>query len=103
MLTGEGAFDFQSRDGKVIAGVAKVANDAMRPCVVLAGKVQIGSREMRTMGVESAYSLVDAVGEERRSPTRTARWPPSPSGSPRPGRAERPGPAYRSRARGEGC
>jgi glycerate kinase len=65
VLSGEGAFDFQSRDGKVIAGVAKVANDAMRPCVVLAGKVLIGSREMRTMGVESAYSLVDAVGEER--------------------------------------
>ncbi|MEV8372384.1 glycerate kinase [Kribbella sp. NPDC056861] len=63
VLTGEGAFDFQSRDGKVISGVAKVANDAMRPCVVLAGKVQIGAREMRTMGVESAYSLVDAVGE----------------------------------------
>jgi glycerate kinase len=65
VLSGEGAFDFQSRDGKVIAGVAKVANDAMRPCVVLAGKVLIGSREMRTMGVESAYSLVDAVGEEQ--------------------------------------
>ena len=65
VLSGEGAFDFQSRDGKVIAGVAKVANDAMRPCVVLAGKVLIGSREMRTMGVESAYSLVDLVGEER--------------------------------------
>src|SRR6266540_430374 len=65
VLSGEGAFDFQSRDGKVIAGVAKVANDAMRPCVVLAGKVLIGAREMRTMGVESAYSLVDAVGEEQ--------------------------------------
>ncbi|WP_328998685.1 glycerate kinase [Kribbella sp. NBC_00709] len=65
VLSGEGAFDFQSRDGKVIAGVAKVANDAMRPCVVLAGKVLIGSREMRSMGVESAYALVDAVGEER--------------------------------------
>ena len=65
VISGEGAFDFQSRDGKVIAGVAKVANDAMRPCVVLAGKVQIGSREMRAMGVESAYSLVDAVGEDQ--------------------------------------
>ncbi|MFF0271219.1 glycerate kinase [Kribbella sp. NPDC004536] len=65
VISGEGAFDFQSRDGKVIAGVAKVANDAMRPCVVLAGKVLIGSREMRSMGVESAYALVDAVGEEQ--------------------------------------
>lgn len=65
VLTGEGALDFQSREGKVVAGVAKVANEAMRPCVVLAGKVLIGSREMRTMGVESAYALVDVVGEER--------------------------------------
>jgi glycerate kinase len=65
VLTGEGAFDFQSRAGKVVAGVAKVANDAMRPCVVLAGKVMVGSREMRTMGIESAYALVDVVGEER--------------------------------------
>ncbi len=65
VLTGEGAFDFQSRAGKVVAGVAKVANDAMRPCVVLAGKVLVGSREMRTMGIESAYALVDVVGEER--------------------------------------
>lgn len=65
VITGEGAFDFQSRDGKVISGVAKIANDAMRPCVVLAGKVLLGAREMRTMGVESAYSLIDLVGEER--------------------------------------
>ena len=37
----------------------------MRPCVALAGKVLVGSREMRALGVESAYSLVDLVGEER--------------------------------------
>jgi glycerate 2-kinase len=65
VLTGEGSFDFQSRGGKVVSGVAKVAGEAMRPCVVLAGRVQIGAREMRTMGVESAYGLVDMVGEER--------------------------------------
>jgi glycerate kinase len=33
--------------------------------VVLAGQVLVGSREMRALGVESAYSLVDLVGEER--------------------------------------
>jgi glycerate kinase len=33
--------------------------------VVLAGKVLVGAREMRALGVESAYSLVDLVGEER--------------------------------------
>ena len=65
VLTGEGAFDFQSRSGKVPYGVAEVAATATVPCVALAGQVLVGSREMRALGVESAYSVVDLVGEER--------------------------------------
>jgi glycerate kinase len=65
VLTGEGAFDFSSRSGKVPYGVASVAAEALRPCVALAGRVLVGAREMRALGVESAYSLVDLVGEER--------------------------------------
>ncbi len=65
VITGEGAFDFSSRAGKVPHGVGGVAEEALRPCVVLAGSVLIGSREMRALGIESAYSLVDLVGEER--------------------------------------
>ncbi|MBA2952232.1 glycerate kinase [Nocardioides sp. MAH-18] len=65
VLTGEGAFDYSSRAGKVPYGVAEVAAEALRPCVVLAGQVHVGSREMRALGIESAYSLVDAVGEDR--------------------------------------
>jgi glycerate kinase len=65
VVTGEGAFDYSSRGGKVPYGVAEIAGAALRPCVVLAGQVHVGSREMRALGVESAYSLVDAVGEER--------------------------------------
>ena len=65
MITGEGAFDFSSRSGKVPYGVAEVAAEALRPCVALAGQVLVGSREMRALGIESAYSLVDLVGEER--------------------------------------
>lgn len=65
VVTGEGAFDFSSRAGKVPYGVAQVAAGALRPCVVIAGQVLVGSREMRALGVESAYSLVDLVGEER--------------------------------------
>jgi glycerate kinase len=64
VITGEGAFDFQSRSGKVVSGVAAVAGEALRPCVVLAGNVLVGAREMRAMGVESAYSLIDLVGRE---------------------------------------
>ncbi|HEX4686114.1 MAG TPA: glycerate kinase [Nocardioides sp.] len=65
VLTGEGAFDFSSRSGKVPYGVASVAGEALRPCLALAGRVLVGSREMRALGIESAYSLVDLVGEEQ--------------------------------------
>lgn len=65
VITGEGAFDFSSRSGKVPYGVAEVAAAALRPCVALAGQVLVGAREMRALGIESAYSLVDLVGEER--------------------------------------
>jgi glycerate kinase len=65
VLTGEGAFDFSSRAGKVPYGVAQIAAGALRPCVALAGQVLVGAREMRALGIESAYSLVDLVGEER--------------------------------------
>jgi glycerate kinase len=64
-VTGEGAFDFSSRSGKVPYGVAEVASHTLVPCIALAGQVLIGSREMRALGVESAYSVVDLVGEER--------------------------------------
>lgn len=64
VLTGEGSFDFSSRSGKVPYGVATIAAEAVRPCVALAGRVLVGAREMRALGIESAYSLVDLVGEE---------------------------------------
>ena len=52
-----------------------VAAEALRPCVVLAGQVLVGSREMRALGVESAYSVVDQAGEE--GALRRARRPPA--------------------------
>jgi glycerate kinase len=64
VVTGEGAFDFQSRSGKVPYGVAAIAGEAIRPCIALAGQVMVGSREMRALGIESAYSVVDLVGRE---------------------------------------
>jgi glycerate kinase len=49
----------------VVHGVARTAAAAARPCIVLAGQVTVGSREMRAMGVESAYAAADVVGLER--------------------------------------
>ncbi|MPZ94966.1 MAG: glycerate kinase [Propionibacteriales bacterium] len=64
VVTGEGAFDFSSRSGSVTYGVAEAAGRAVRPCIALAGEVLVGSREMRAMGVESAYSVTELVGAE---------------------------------------
>jgi glycerate 2-kinase len=63
VLTGEGKLDWQSMAGKVVSGVAGMAGQAMRPCVAIAGVVQVGSRELRANGIESAYSLVEVVGD----------------------------------------
>jgi glycerate kinase len=57
LLTGEGSFDWQSLRGKVVSEVARVAQDAGRPCVVLAGRVEVGRREMAALGVEAAYAV----------------------------------------------
>ncbi len=65
VVTGEGSFDFSSRSGKVVSGIAVLATSVLRPCVVVAGRVLVGAREMRTMGIESAYSVSDLVGAER--------------------------------------
>jgi glycerate kinase len=64
VVTGEGTYDFSSRAGKVVYGVASVASASARPCIVLAGQVSVGSREMRAMGIESAYAVSDLVGVE---------------------------------------
>ena len=64
VITGEGTFDYSSRAGKVVYGVAQAAAAAARPCIVLAGQVTVGSRETRAMGVESAYAMADLVGDD---------------------------------------
>lgn len=64
VITGEGAYDFSSRAGKVVYGVAQIAAGAVRPCVVLAGQVLVGQREMRAMGIEAAYSMAERFGEQ---------------------------------------
>ncbi|MDN5764014.1 MAG: glycerate kinase [Microlunatus sp.] len=57
VVTGCSLFDFASRGGGVVAMAAALAADRLCPCIVIAGEVLIGGREMRTMGVESAYAI----------------------------------------------
>jgi glycerate kinase len=57
VVTGCSVFDFASRGGGVVAEAARVAAEALCPCIAVAGEVLIGGREMRTMGIESAYPV----------------------------------------------
>lgn len=65
VITGEGRLDDQSLHGKVVAGVAKHASQAGKPCVVLAGDVRLGKRECANAGIDSAYSMTEFAGLER--------------------------------------
>ena len=64
-LTGTDMFDFASRGGGVVQHMAHLSEAALRPCVVAAGAVVIGAREMRSMGIESAYAVDDLAGERQ--------------------------------------
>lgn len=57
VVTGCSVFDFAHRGGEVVAAAAALAAAALAPCVVVAGEVLIGSREMRTLGIEAAYPV----------------------------------------------
>jgi glycerate kinase len=45
--------------------MAEAAAAALAPCIVIAGEVLIGSREMRTMGIEAAYSVRESLLDDR--------------------------------------
>ena len=62
VITGEGAFDGQSLRGKVPAGVAAVAQAAGVPCIVLAGRVEVGRRDAAAAGIDAAYAVADTLG-----------------------------------------
>jgi glycerate kinase len=68
VVTGEASFDFESRSGTVPGGVAAIAGQAVRPCIALAERVLIGAREMRALGVESAYATSDLADVDALTP-----------------------------------
>jgi glycerate kinase len=87
VVTGCSVFDFAHRGGGVVAAAAALAGRLLAPCVVVAGEVLIGAREMRTMGIEAAYAVrepaaggtgalvtPDELSETARRVARTWHW-----------------------------
>lgn len=62
LVTGEGTLDGSSLRGKVPRGAAWVAQRTGRPCVVLAGRVLVGRRELGSAGIDAAYAVEESAG-----------------------------------------
>jgi glycerate 2-kinase len=63
VVTGCSVFDFATRGGGVVAAAAEAAAAVLAPCVVVAGEVLIGAREMRTLGIEAAYAVRESTAD----------------------------------------
>jgi glycerate 2-kinase len=59
VVTGEGAFDWQSLRGKVVAGVAEAALANAKPTVVIAGQALVGRRETMALGISGTYAVAE--------------------------------------------
>jgi len=57
IVTGGDHLDFVRRGGPVVGEVISLAERTLRPCVAVARSVEVSSRELRTFGVEIAYTL----------------------------------------------
>jgi glycerate kinase len=60
VVTGEGSLDLQSSLGKVVGGVARLAQQHGVPCVAVAGRVDAAAA--RSLGLVSTGSLEETVG-----------------------------------------
>jgi glycerate 2-kinase len=61
VITGTATIDPTTISGSVISRVAAVASAAARPCVALAGRVDVSARELRVHGIESAYGTAEVA------------------------------------------
>jgi glycerate 2-kinase len=61
VVTGEGRYDEQSLQGKVVAGVARAARARGVPCVVVAGQIAPGLGAA-SAGIAEVIALADVVG-----------------------------------------
>lgn len=56
VITGEGCFDHQSLNGKVVSGIVRIASAAKASVGVLAGSVSLTKQEYRNFGVADAIA-----------------------------------------------
>lgn len=63
LVTGCTSYDFAHRGGAVVERVVRAGASTVVPVILIAAEVFIGQREMRAMGVESAYPVRESVDQ----------------------------------------
>jgi glycerate kinase len=63
-VTGTAVFDWEVLRGRVVVAVARAAQAAGRPTVVLAERVDVGRRELSSAGIDAAYAAGDAPSSD---------------------------------------
>ena len=74
VVTGEGRLDWQSMRGKVVAGVAGLALEHVRPVVTLVGACEVGRREWVGLGISSVYTTAHEAGSAQAALREPAHW-----------------------------
>lgn len=59
IITGEGRLDQQTINGKVVAGLIKVANDYNKPVWALCGQSTLSSGDLKLLGLKKVYTLIE--------------------------------------------
>jgi glycerate kinase len=74
IFTGEGQLDFQTAHGKTIEGVTRFAKKMNKPVIALAGKVHLNSKQMKSLGLRSAFSIAPGPCSLEESFQNSAEW-----------------------------
>lgn len=72
VVTGTAQLDFHAVGGPVVKRLAQLAEGALRPIVVIAGRTFVSARELRLAGIEAAYAVLPGAGDESPSPEQLA-------------------------------
>lgn len=74
VLTGEGSFDEQSLDGKVVSGVVSACREHQIPVTVFAGRITLSEGKMHEAGVHEAFAITPPDIEHRQALIEGPKW-----------------------------
>ena len=64
VVTGAESLDFHAVGGPIVTHMVALAGEALRPVIAVVGRNYISARELRLAGLESAYPVSVAAGDD---------------------------------------